>query len=299
MSSRVRWSVIGGDEQARRRVGAILKDPHAELVGVLGAAVPDGAEVRQYRQVSRAIEECDAVVFWGPTRRPDDVRGALLMGRHVVVQSPLAESVDECVGLFEASKHSGNVLHVAAEDLLGGAQRLLRATLRVAPRQITVELTRPGQASVASAVRHASSFLHRVADFGGDFASVERLDVSEEVVSIDLRLSSGTPVHVRVTSDPYSRPRDSLGVVDASGVSWRDGGGALWRDRRAQTLLETQSVADRDHRIATGRIQEDLPGYLSNERVIHVARVADAIRSTPPRKDAVEPDNRSMTDRKQ
>ena len=77
-----------------------------------------------------ACARADLVVVAAPTRvHVPLARAALLAGRHVLVEKPLAPSADEARSLLEAARHSGATLLCGHTERFNGAYRALEGRL--------------------------------------------------------------------------------------------------------------------------------------------------------------------------
>src|SRR3954453_20375818 len=120
----VRWGLLGCGDIARKRVaGAIIDDPTSRLVAA-GRRDPDRlGEFCQAFGVERgytsdaellADPEVDAVYVATPVRlHLPQTLAAAAVGKHVLVEKPMALSAAECDRMIEACRRAGVRLGVA------------------------------------------------------------------------------------------------------------------------------------------------------------------------------------------
>ncbi len=94
--------------------------------------LPDG--VPFFADVDNLLDRCDAVVLAVPTDRHAELGSHILKsGRHLLVEKPLATTVEECERLAALSESSGRVLRVGHVERWNGAVLSVRGVLD-APR---------------------------------------------------------------------------------------------------------------------------------------------------------------------
>ena len=123
MMEKVRLGVLGAGNIAAMNVRGYLEDPRCDLVAVCDtdeavgrqAAQEWGAE-RFYRELDDLLadESVDAVEVLTPTHlHHDHVIAALEAGKHVSVQKPIANSVDDAQEMQAVAERVGRTLRVS------------------------------------------------------------------------------------------------------------------------------------------------------------------------------------------
>jgi biliverdin reductase len=134
----IRVGMIGTGHAARSRSQALLSEDRAQLVAVAGRtlesaanfAQPYGAEASADWQSLVHRPDIDLIVVCHVNSGHADVgRAALEAGKAVVVEYPLALTVDEAEALIDLAQTRGLFLHVEHIELWGGLHQTLKAHL--------------------------------------------------------------------------------------------------------------------------------------------------------------------------
>jgi predicted dehydrogenase len=120
---RVRLGVVGAGNIAAMNVRGYLKDPRCDVVAVCETdesagrqAATDWGAASYYRDLSDLLadDSIDAVEVLTPTHlHHDHVIAALEAGKHVSVQKPVANSVDDALAMQAAASRAGRVLRIS------------------------------------------------------------------------------------------------------------------------------------------------------------------------------------------
>ena len=96
------------------------------------------------------------------------------------------------------------------------------------------------------------------------------------LLEADLTLASGAPAKCVFRQGPSLARRTRLELRTVAGL-WEQDNDILKRNGSNQTLLGPGSLFDRDQRVATARILEGAPPYVTEERVLHVLDVVERL----------------------
>lgn len=117
------FGLIGYGNLADKRVAAALKDaPGSSLPAVWGRCPEKTREFAARHEIGTACESLDELldtdidavyVCTPPDSHAEYGLAALARGKHVLVEKPMAPSVDECERMIEAARHNGVTLGVA------------------------------------------------------------------------------------------------------------------------------------------------------------------------------------------
>ncbi|GAB4211935.1 MAG: Gfo/Idh/MocA family oxidoreductase [Synechococcales cyanobacterium] len=305
----VRVGIIGTGYAAKQRLTALLADGRVTVVGVAG---------RQRQRVETLTEGCGATAFIGAEallKVPDldlvficgvnqahaeCVQQALELGRHVVVEYPLALDLEQALFLINYARSRQRLLHVEHIELLSGVQTLLRQHIPklgevFAIHYTTITATRPApdrwtyQTELFGfPLLGAVSRLHRLIDLWGAVQSVycqvryhgaemPRRFRSCHCVA-QLQFANGIPATVVYgKGESFWRSQRTLDVQGSLGGLFVDDDIAtLVQGTEAQPLdtgsrlglfaLDTQMVLD--------HLFEQKPLYVQPEQLVHTLAVA-------------------------
>jgi biliverdin reductase len=185
--------IVGTGYAAKRRTEAFQKDDRAQVIAVTGNT-PENTEafcqtysvapLNSWQQLV-SHPDIDVVVIATINRDHGAIaRAALLAGKHVIIEYPLALSYREAQEIVTLSQEQNKLLHVEHIELLGGLHQAMRQSLpeignvfyaryatitpqRPVPRRWTYHQEMFGFPLIA-----ALSRLHRLTDLFGTVASV-------------------------------------------------------------------------------------------------------------------------------
>lgn len=299
----VRWGILGVGRAGAARARALVADPRATPVlgwrgdpAAAGLAVADSVE---------AVLEADvaAVAICTPdTTHPALVRQALLAGKHVVCEFPLAGSADEAAALFDLADARGRVLHVEHIELLGPAARWIKAAC--ADRRLTGGSCRfqSGARSEVFSVAHANvARLHRLLDAWGppaDLAVHERTDswlvatlswpgnpehyAGEARIALEFRLEAGRR---RRTELLFETDQGEITLLDR----------ILMHRGRVVDLERGPGLFLTDQLQASAEILDGTPPTVGRDAVLAVLALADQLASAP-LQDPIPPDRIDLSE---
>ncbi|TNE92881.1 MAG: Gfo/Idh/MocA family oxidoreductase [Deltaproteobacteria bacterium] len=275
----IRWAILGVGQAGQRRAAAIQTDIDAELVAVWRGRFAKGVGVPVTDSAEDAIGLADAVYVCTPLDlHAAQVELALSAGRHVVTEYPLATSHAEAADLFRLAADRGVVLHVGHIELLSGVARTLTAHVRatdVRHAELYFSSSGPVIPGAELAVRNVAR-LHRLLAVVGSVARVGRVDVSPGEMLAELELESGRKANIAFRQGP-GLPRHTILEIKTFRSRWRQVDRSLELDGTMTTVLDPGSVFESDHRFAMRRIRNGSPSYVTDERILEVLQLAEAL----------------------
>lgn len=269
----IRWGVVGVGIAGGARVAAIRADPGAALIGgVRGRLDELGVPQRSWAEL---LASCDAIAVCSPDATHEGfVRRALEAGCHVVVEFPLALSRAAGAELLDLARRQQRVLHVEHIELLSGTHQAMRAAWRGGlTGGICGFEGGPGPAPAHGSIAR----LHRLVDLLGWPDSVEvvertadslRANLGFDAASVELSsrrapgLRRATRLELRGEVTVQLAGRDVL--VDGTPVAVDAGG-----------------LFAADHAAASARIAGAGAAYVSEQRILGVLGLADALAQAP------------------
>lgn len=282
----LKWGVVGVGRAGQARTRALHQDPRSEpIYGMRGQ--PAAVGLRSVSDLGEILRFVHAVAICTPdTTHANLVRMALAADRHVVVEFPLAGSAEVAADLLHLAAQRGRVLHVEHIELLGGAARVLREgsvgrTLRSGSVRFTGGC-RKGTYGIASA---NVARLHRLVDAVGLPDAVQlkgrsprHLDAwlryGDAVVTLDFRHGDDLPrsTVIRLELDEEGGGSTVLEQQD----------GAVTQDGRPLATPPVRPLFLQDQLVATARILDGAEPYVSDQRLLEVLSLADAlVRASP------------------
>ncbi len=134
-SQPLRVGIVGSGFVAKLRAEILSQDPKVKIVAIAGTPAKTQAivqeleiPIQQHQYWSELVmrPDIDLVVICNVNRDHGAVVGqALRSGKHVIVEYPLAFSVQEAEELVKLAKQQNLMLHVEHIELLGGVHQLV------------------------------------------------------------------------------------------------------------------------------------------------------------------------------
>ncbi len=261
----LRWGLIGFGRAGCARARAIQACERSELVAGLRGAVADFG-LTPSPGVAALIERVDAVAICSPTdSHAAYAAQALQAGRHVVCEYPLAADRQGAQALFDLADRHQRVLHVEHIELLAATQQALATSLEateVLGGRLIDRRGSPGPDPLDLLAR-----LHRLVQLLGlaDGVSPQALRFGTVAIELDVGLSGpGRPATRQLT---LRTPRGVLALQ----------GRQVTLDGQPVPLPATPGLFAQDHAVATARILDGAPSYVSRGRILNVLGLVDAL----------------------
>lgn len=137
MPSPVKLAVVGAGHFGRYHALKAVADPRVDLVGIVDRDREKAARLvaetggRPFGSLEEALGEAEAVIVAASTRAHYEL-GLRVLGarRHLLMEKPLATSLEEAEALVAAAKAAGVVLQVGHLERFSAAQALLGRFVR-------------------------------------------------------------------------------------------------------------------------------------------------------------------------
>jgi biliverdin reductase len=312
LNSPVRIGLVGTGYAAKVRAEAINAEARATLVGVVGhqpdktaafAATHETVAAPTWQQLIES--DLDLVVIANLNSQHGEIaRAALLAGKHVVVEYPLALTVADGESLVALANTQQRLLHVEHIELLGGVHQTLRQTLpqigtpfyaryatftpqNPAPQKWTYHHEQFGFPLIG-----ALSRLHRLVDAFGPVASVHcqanYLNSAQNpppyyaacLCSAQLRFTSGLVADVIYgKGEAVWSPERKLEVqADRGAIIFTGDEGVLITAAGSQplTLPGRRGLFARDTAAVLDHLLDDQPLYVDVADSLYTLKVAEA-----------------------
>lgn len=128
MAEKIKIGIIGTGHMGQYHVNVARQLSDAVLVGVYDAdperrkVISEKYETKAFDSVTGILSEADAVIVAAPTYLHHEIsREALNLGKHVLVEKPIAENVEQARELVALAKSKNLVLQVGHVERFNGA----------------------------------------------------------------------------------------------------------------------------------------------------------------------------------
>ena len=273
----IRWGIVGVGVAGRARARAIQSDPRAEAVcGHRGD--PHAVNLAVSDTVDALINRVDAVAICTPDQHHAPlVAHALMAGRHVLCEFPLASHVGDATKLFALARRQGVVLHVEHIELLGGAARWWR---RQNVHAIRGSLSFCSARTGVSPVWGNIARLHRFVDAVGIPEQV-RVDVRAPTELQGALQVAGTWFALDFRFAHGLKRQTRLSIVDRRDRHIVQCNRMVMVDEQEVALPKVDGLFAMDQRHATARILDGAAGYVSEARILCVLKLASLLERVP------------------
>jgi predicted dehydrogenase len=241
-SSKIRVAVVGAGKMGTYHAKLLGKTPDVELVGVcdtnvwkaqLAAWQSNSVAVRDYKDV---LGRVDAVIVAVPTPMHHEVgKAALTAGAHVLIEKPLASTVDEAKELLALSQEKQLVLQVGHIERFNPA--VLEAVQHVRdPRYITIERLGPYDPRMSHIGVVMDLMIHDLDILltlvGSEVESLEALGANllsghEDIANVRVRFKTGCVADLTASRISLGKSRKLRAFQKDSYISLDYGAGSL------------------------------------------------------------------------
>jgi predicted dehydrogenase len=253
-SSKIRVAVIGAGKMGTYHAKLLGKTPDVDLVGVcdtnvwkaqLAAWQSNSVAVRDYKDV---LGRVDAVVVAVPTPMHHEVgKAALSAGAHVLIEKPLASTVDEAKELLALSQEKQLVLQVGHIERFNPA--VLEAVQHIRdPRYITIERLGPYDPRMSHIGVVMDLMIHDLDILltlvGSEVESLEALGANllsghEDIANVRVRFKTGCVADLTASRISLGKSRKLRAFQKDSYISLDYGGGTLKIYRKKAPVIKS------------------------------------------------------------
>jgi len=128
MAEKINLGILGVGHMGQYHVNVARQLNDAKLVGIYDSeptraqSIAEKYETRPYDSISSLLHDVDAVVIAAPTFLHHEIsKQALESGKHVLVEKPIAESVEQARELVNLSQRNNLILQVGHVERFNGA----------------------------------------------------------------------------------------------------------------------------------------------------------------------------------
>ena len=240
--NRVKAGVIGVGHMGQYHVGAYMEIHYVDLVGVADIdpgkveAVSRQYEVKGFTDYRELLPLVDVVTVAVPTKDHFQVaKDALEAGVHVLVEKPIAPTLEEARDLFQIAHDRGLSLHVGHVERYNAAVQEL---MKIVTKPLLVETRRLGP------------FVKRVQDDG------VVLDLMIHDIDIVLRLADSPVKDIQASGLSYFTKKGDVATVQ---LTFESGCVAtLTASRVSQNKIRTMAVSQEDFYVFLNFTEQDI-----------------------------------------
>jgi len=252
---KVKAGVIGVGHMGQYHAGAYMELPYVDLVGVADVderkldTVTQRYEVKGFKDFHDLLPLVDVVTVAVPTQLHTPIgKEVLEAGVHVLMEKPIARTMEEAVALTELAREKGLTLHLGHVERFNGAVQEL---MKIVTNPLLVESRRLGP------------FVKRVADDG------VVLDLMIHDIDIVLRLVNSGVKGINASGTSVYTNKGDAAVV----TLWFENGcvASITASRLTQNKIRTMAVSEKDFYVFLNFTEQDLH--------IHREAFSEAIRT--------------------
>ena len=252
---KVKAGVIGVGHMGQYHAGAYMELPYVDLVGVADVderkldTVTQRYEVKGFKDFHDLLPLVDVVTVAVPTQLHTPIgKEVLEAGVHVLMEKPIARTMEEAVALTELAREKGLTLHLGHVERFNGAVQEL---MKIVTEPLLVESRRLGP------------FVKRVADDG------VVLDLMIHDIDIVLRLVNSGVKGINASGTSIYTNKGDAAVV----TLWFENGcvASITASRLTQNKIRTMAVSEKDFYVFLNFTEQDLH--------IHREAFSEAIRT--------------------
>ena len=257
---RVRAGVIGIGHMGQYHVGAYMEIPYVDVVGVADVdkdkvkAIGQQYEIQGFTDYRELLPLVDVVTVAVPTKEHFQVtKDALDAGVHVLVEKPIATTIEDARELFRLARYKDLALHVGHVERYNGAVQEL---MKIVTNPLLVEARRLGP------------FVNRVQDDG------VVLDLMIHDIDIVLGLVNSEVKHIEASGLSCYTDKGDVAVVH---LGFESGCVAtLTASRVTQNKVRTMAVSQDDFYVFLNFTEQDL--HIHRQASSEARRTRDELR---------------------
>ena len=307
--------IVGTGYAAKKRAEAIIGDPRAELVAVTGNTPERIAEFCQNFAVEAIaswtrlvnLRELDLIFVCTINRDCGAIaKAAILAGKHVVVEYPLALSAKLAQEIIDLAIERQQLLHVEHMEIIGGLHQAVKANL---PQIGRVFHARYATISAQQSDRHswkyhrdtfgfplaaALSRIHRLTDLFGEVESVNCRNRYWDELGTDyfrgclclaqLQFAQGISAELTYgKGDVFHHSDRTLEIYGEAGTIIFEGERGKLIQNRQETAIPVTSrrgLFAKDTQMVLAYLFEQKPLYLQPQASLYALQVANAAQKS-------------------
>lgn len=266
MAEKINLGILGVGHMGQYHVNVARQLNDAKLVGIYDAeptraqSIAEKYETRPYDTISSLLQDVDAVVIAAPTFLHHEIsKQALESGKHVLVEKPIAESVEQARELVNLSQRNNLILQVGHVERFNGAilelGKIVESPMLVESRRLAPFNSRIRDVGVVldMMIHDIDIVLNLVKSDVVSLSAMGSKIVSqhEDVASVILKFKNGCVASINASRNTQSKIR-TLNITDKNAyikLDFTDQEIELHRQASSNTQMSSNEIRYRQESI--------------------------------------------------
>jgi predicted dehydrogenase len=266
MSEKIKLGIIGVGHMGQYHVNVARQLSEAKLIGIYdadperGKTIAGKYETNFFGSIDNLLKESDAVVIAAPTFLHHQIsKEALLAKKHVLVEKPIAESVEQAGELVSLSQENNLILQVGHVERFNGAilelGKIVESPILVESRRLAPFNTRIRDVGVVldMMIHDIDIVLNLVKS---DVVSLQAMGAKivsnhEDIASVILKFKNGCVASINASRNTQSKIR-TLNITDKNSyitLDFTDQEIELHRQASSNTQMSSNEIRYRQESI--------------------------------------------------
>ena len=266
MGEKINLGIIGVGHMGQYHVNVARQLSEAKLIGLYdadpdrGKVIAEKYETRFFPGISDLLKEVDAVVIAAPTFLHHQIsKEALQAGKHVLVEKPIAESVEQAKELVSLSQKNNLILQVGHVERFNGAilelGKIVESPMLVESRRLAPFNTRIRDVGVVldMMIHDIDIVLNLVKSdvIGLSAMGAKIVSNHEDIASVILKFKNGCIASINASRNTQSKIR-TLNITDKNAyiqLDFTDQEIELHRQATSNTQMSSNEIRYRQESI--------------------------------------------------
>ena len=266
MADKINLGIIGVGHMGQYHVNVARQLSDAKLVGIYDAeparakVISEKYETSFFSSISDLLKEADAVIIAAPTFLHHEIsKQALQSGKHVLVEKPIAESVEQARELVNLSQKNNLILQVGHVERFNGAilelGKIVESPILIESRRLAPFNTRIRDVGVVldMMIHDIDIVLNLVKSDVIELSAMGAKVVSnhEDIASVLLKFKNGCVASINASRNTQSKIR-TLNITDKNSyitLDFTDQEIELHRQASSNTQMSSNEIRYRQESI--------------------------------------------------
>jgi predicted dehydrogenase len=259
MTNKIKLGIIGTGHMGQFHVNVSKQIADAELIGIFDAdperakLISEKYQTKPFETPEQLIQEADAVIISAPTFLHHKLsKIALSSNKHVLVEKPIAETVEQARELVELAEKNKLIFQVGHVERFNGAvlelSKIIESPLLIESRRLAPYNARIKDVGVVldMMIHDIDIVLNLVKSDVVSVSAVGQKIVSnhEDVAIVNLKFQNGCVAHITASRNTQAKVR-TLNITDKSAyikLDFADQEIELHRQASSNTQMSMESI---------------------------------------------------------